>query len=310
MDIRHLKYFIAVCQAGTLSGAALKLALSQSVLSRQIQALERGIGFALYRRTGRGVELTSEGKVFEKYASSMLDTYNSALQAVIDNQSKELQQVIVGLPASLSSVVAVDLVGDFKSKYPQTSLKILEGFSGHVIEWLADGRIDVAVLYEIQHSSLSMLKPDPLLEDRLVVVGPYVSDTKRNEGEISLEALTKLPLILPTDAHGVRILVDREFKDQGLTPQVTIEIDSLYSSLIMVEAGLGYTVVSYPCVKRWVESKRLSCRRLIEPEITRKLVTAVSPLRPSSIAVRAFSSLLRFHVTKHFGSPNEFRTSK
>ncbi len=305
MDIRHLKYFIAICQAGSFSNAALKLAVSQSVLSRQIQTLERGLGFSLYRRTGRGVELTSEGKVFESYAASMLDTYHSALQAVVDERSQEMQQVIVGLPASLSSVVAVDLVRDFKSKYPQASLKILEGFSGHVINWLADGRIDVAVLYDIQHSSLSMLKPDPLIEDRLVVVGPYRRDSKKIKGEISLQALSNLPLILPTQAHGVRVLVDRAFKAQGLEPKVLVEIDSLYSSLIMVEAGLGYTVVSFPCVKGWVDAKRLQCLRLIAPEITRTLVTATSPHRPSSIAVRAFSSLLRSHVTKHFGSPDE-----
>ncbi len=300
MDVRQLAYFIAIRQAGSFSAAALKLGIHQSVLSRQVQALEKELGFSLYRRTGRGVELTPEGRVFESYARNMTDTHQAALQAIQESRIKETQPVVVGLPASLASVLAVGIVQDFKAKYPHTPLKILEGFSGHITEWLIDGRIDVAVLYDTQNSGFSSLKPDPLLEDRLVLVGPPVNHVRMAEDKVSVQDLSHLPLILPSEAHGVRVLVDRAMAAQGLKANVLVEIDSLYSSLVMVESGLGYTVVSYPCVKRWVEAKRIQCRQLVEPDITRKLVTAISPHRPSSRPVRAFASLLRQHVTKHF----------
>lgn len=300
MELRQLEYFLAIHQAGSFSVAALKLGLHQSVLSRQVQALEKELGFSLYRRTGRGVELTPEGRVYESYARDIVDTHHAALQAIQDSSVKETQPVVVGLPASLSSVLAAGLVKDFKTKYPHTPLKILEGFSGHITEWLIDGRIDVAVLYDTQNNALSSLKPDPLLEDRLVLVGPPVNHVRMAEEKVSLRALSHLPLVLPSQAHGVRVLVDRAMAAQELKANVLVEIDSLYSSLLMVESGLGYTVVSFPCVKRWVEAKRIQCRQLVEPEITRKLVTAISPQRPSSRPVRAFASLLRQHVTKHF----------
>lgn len=300
MDLQQLEYFIAIRQFGSFSKASLKLAMSQSVLSRQIQALGKELGFSLYRRTGRGVELTQEGSVFEGFAHEMIATHHAALSAIRATRLAQAQPVIVGLPASLASVLAVGLVKDFKAKYPQHPLKILEGFSGHISEWLADGRIDVAVLYNTKSSAFSGIKIDPLLEDRLVLVGPAKNSLNLPKGSIPISALANIPLILPSQEHGVRVLVDRALQEEGLSPNILVEIDSLYSSLVMVESGLGCTVVSYPCVKRWVDSGRIEFRMLTEPEITRKLVTAISPIRPTTRAVRAFASLLRSHVAKHF----------
>jgi LysR family nitrogen assimilation transcriptional regulator len=300
MDLHQLEYFIAIRELGSFSKASLKLSMSQSVLTRQIQGLEKEIGFSLYRRTGRGVELTQEGIVFESYAHEIIKTHQTALAKIRETRLTQAQPVIVGLPASLASVVAVGLVKDFKEKYPQHPLKILEGFSGHISEWLIDGRIDVAVLYNTKSTAFSSIKTDPLLEDRLVLVGPAQNAMQLPKGPVSITMLAHIPLILPSKEHGVRVLVDRALAEKGLKPNILVEIDSLYSSLIMVESGLGCTVVSYPCVKRWIESGRIEYRPLIEPEITRKLVTAIAPNRPSTRPVRAFASLLRKHVAKHF----------
>ena len=300
MDLHQLEYFISIRELGSFSKASLKLSMSQSVLTRQIQSLEKELGFSVYRRTGRGVELTQEGVVFESYAREIIKTHQAALIAIQETHTTQAQPVTVGLPASLASVVAVGLVNDFKAKYPHHPLKILEGFSGHISEWLIDGRIDVAVLYNTKSTAFSSIKTDPLLEDRLVLVGPSMNAMQLPKGPVSINTLAHIPLILPSQEHGIRVLVDRALTEKGLKPNILVEIDSLYSSLVMVESGLGCTVVSYPCVKRWIDSGRIEYRPLIEPEITRKLVTAIAPNRPSTRPVRAFASLLRTHVAKHF----------
>lgn len=300
MNLEQLEYFLAIRELGSYSKASLKLKMSQSVLSRQIQSLEKELGFNLYRRTGRGIELTHEGNLFEGYAHEILKTHQTALNEIRARRLTQAQPVTVGLPTSLASVLAVGLVQDFKAKYPQHPLKILEGFSGHISEWLTDGRIDVAVLYNTKTSAFSSIKTDPLLEDRLVLVSPVNNPLQLPKGAVPIKNLASIPLILPSEQHGVRVLVDRALKSMGLKPNILVEIDSLYSSLVMVESGLGCTVVSYPCVKQWVESGRIEYRPLVEPEITRKLVTATSPSRPSTRPVRAFASLLRTHVAKHF----------
>lgn len=300
MDLQQLEHFIAIRELGSFSKASLKLSLSQPLLTRQIQSLEKELGFNLFRRTGRGVELTPEGLVFEGYAREMLTTHQAALTAIQTTHQTQAQPVTVGLPASLASVVAVGLVKDFKAQYPQHPLKILEGFSGHISEWLSDGRIDVAVLYNTKSAAFSSIKTDPLLEDRLVLVGPAQNTLQLPKGPVSIRALANIPLILPSGEHGVRVLVDRALAEKGLKPTILVEIDSLYSSLVMVESGLGCTVVSYPCIRRWVDSGRVEYRPLVEPEITRKLVTAIAPNRPTTRPVRAFASLLRTHVAKHF----------
>jgi LysR family nitrogen assimilation transcriptional regulator len=292
LDLHQLAYFIAIRELGSFSKASLKLSMSQSILTRQIQSLEKELGFSLYRRTGRGVELTQDGIVFESYAREIINTHQAALAKIKETRLTQAQPVIVGLPASLASVVAVGLVKDFKEKYPQHPLKILEGFSGHISEWLIDGRIDVAVLYNTKSTAFSSIKTDPL--------GPAKNAKQLPKGPVSITTLAHIPLILPSKEHGVRVLVDRALAEKGLKPNILVEIDSLYSSLIMVESGLGCTVVSYPCVKRWIDGGRIEYRPLVEPEITRKLVTAIAPNRPSTRPVRAFASLLRTHVAKHF----------
>lgn len=182
MDLHQLAYFIAIRELGSFSKASLKLSMSQSILTRQIQSLEKELGFSLYRRTGRGVELTQDGIVFESYAREIINTHQAALAKIKETRLTEALPVIVGLPASLASVVAVGLVKDFKEKYPQHPLKILEGFSGHISEWLIDGRIDVAVLYNTNSTAFSSIKTDPLLEDRLVLVGPAKNTTQLPKG--------------------------------------------------------------------------------------------------------------------------------
>ena len=298
MDIKKLRCFVTINQTGSMSAAAVKLSINQSALSRHIQSLEAELSYTLYRRTGRGMELTPEGRVFEQYARTILETHESALLAMRDSHNTDREPVVVGLPTSLSSVLVPGLVSEFKKRFPHTPLKINEAYSGHLTDWLIDGKVDVAVLYDTHTTPIKGLQCDFLLEDSLVLVAPSSQHVALAEGDVHVRELAHLPMILPSQPHGVRVLLDRAMQRMQLEPRIYVEIDSLYSSLLLVESGAGYTVVSQACVRSWVDGNRVQSRPLIEPNIKRRLVTAISPQCASTRPIRAFASILRNHVTR------------
>ena len=133
--------------------------------------LEEELGAELFHRTGRGVVLSEAGKLFEQYARGILDTVDSAKVAIQGLGAPPVGHVTIGMPSSIATVLAVALVQDFRTAFPNVSLKVMEGYSGHVLEWLAAGRLDIAVLHDSPSLRSSALETDPILSDELFLVG-------------------------------------------------------------------------------------------------------------------------------------------
>ena len=146
MELRQLEYFVAIAEAGSFSRAAERLSVTQPVLSRQIKALEQELGATLYSRTGRGIVLSEAGKLFEQHARGVLETAAGAKTALSALGAIPSGRVVIGMPPSVGAVLTAPLVREFRAAFPNVSLGVIEGFSGHVLEWLTNGRIDVAVL--------------------------------------------------------------------------------------------------------------------------------------------------------------------
>jgi LysR family nitrogen assimilation transcriptional regulator len=143
-------------------------------------------------------------------------------------------------------VLTAPIVKLFRAEFPRISLGVMEGFSGHVLEWLTTGRIDVAVLYNPPHSSA--LVTEPLVTDELFLLGPANDPAGAGPGAVKAARLADLPLILPSRPHGLRVLVDDFLSKIGIAPNVQVEIDAMPSTLSLVESGIGYTILSYSCV--------------------------------------------------------------
>ncbi|MGP1615645.1 MAG: LysR family transcriptional regulator [Pollutimonas bauzanensis] len=293
MELRQLRFFIAVAESGAYSRAAMRLSMSQPLLSRQVKALEDELGVALFHRTGRGVTLTEAGAVLEQYARGLVETESSAVAAVRAVGRVPTGPAVIGMPASISSVLSVSLVQEFREAFPAVSLKVMEGYSGHVLEWLAAGRTDIAVLYDAPRLSIPALPMDALLTDELFLLGPMSDPAGVGRGPVRAERLGGIPLILPSRPHGIRVLVDEALAGIGAAPKVAMEIDAMHSMLRLVENGLGYAVLSYACVASQIAQERMRIWRVTDPVITRSLVIAASTQRPSTKPVRALGMMLR-----------------
>jgi LysR family nitrogen assimilation transcriptional regulator len=263
-------------------------------LSRQIKALEQELGAELYARTGRGIILTEAGKLFEQHARGVLETTAGARSAISALGATPTGRVVIGMPPSVGAVLTATLVRQFRSEFPKVSLGVMEGFSGHVLEWLTTGRIDVAVLYNAPRSNT--LVSAPLLTDELFLLGPVSDPAGAGSGPVPAARLANIPLILPSRPHGLRLLVDDSLSRIGISPNVQVEIDAMPSTLSLVESGVGYTVLSYSCVHQLISAGRIRSWSIVEPTMTRSLVVATSSLRPITKAAKALVAMVSEQV--------------
>jgi LysR family transcriptional regulator, nitrogen assimilation regulatory protein len=299
MELDQLKTFLTVAELGTFSRAAIRLSSTQPMLSRKIKLLESELGTELFHRTGRGVVLSEGGKLLEQYARGILDTAESAKTAIQALGASPVGQVTIGMPSSIATVLAIELVQEFRRAFPNVSLKVMEGYSGHVLEWLTTARLDVAVLYDTPNLKGKTLRTDPILSDELFLIGSPKDPSRIGNGPVQSARLADIPLVLPSRPHGIRILVDEAMDHNGLTANVQMEIDAMHSMIALAESGLGYTVLSYSSVRDLVIAKRVRIWRIVEPVITRSLVITTTNQRPSTKPARDLTRIFQELINSH-----------
>jgi len=297
MEFDQLKAFLTVAETGTFSRAAIKLDTTQPILSRKVKLLEVDLGVELFHRTGRGVVLSEAGKLLEQYARGILDTAQSARIAIQALGVSPVGQVTIGMPASIGTVLSVELVQEFRIMFPNVSIKVMEGYSGHVLEWLTTGRLDIAILYDSPALRSKTLDSDKILTDELFLIGSPKDPANVGHGPVQASRLAHIPLVLPSRPHGIRTLVDNALaRSGGTAAQVHTEIDAMHSMLALAESGTGYTILSYSSVRDLVLAKRLRIWRIVDPVITRTLVITTTTQRPSTKPARALMRIFKEKV--------------
>jgi LysR family nitrogen assimilation transcriptional regulator len=294
MDIRKLKAFAVVSEFGSFSRAAGVLGVAQPVLSRQVRSLEEGLGVQLVHRNGRGIVLTEAGELLNEYAKGILATLARAESEVGALRKSPRGNVVIGMPPSMGTVLTVPLIQRFRSEYPSINMRVIEGFSGYLFEWLMTGKIDVAVLYNAPRTK--GLLSEPLLEEELFLIGAASDPFALPPGPITAKRLAELPLILPSRPHGLRLLIDQVLSGAGITANVELEVDALPATIKLAEKRVGYTIHSYSLAHDLIEEGRIKCWAIVEPRLTRKLILATSRQRPTTAATRALTNIVRNQV--------------
>ena len=291
MEIKQLKYFLAVTELGTFSKAAVVLSVAQPVLSRQIRSLEEELGAELLYRNGRGIVVTEAGKLLVDRARLILGEASAIATDIDALRASPSGKLILGLPPTASAILSVPLIERFRESFPRVKLKVQEGYSGHVLEWLSTGRIDVAVLYDAPKTST--LLTQPLIEEELLLIGPANTPAELREKPIQGVMLGELPLILPSHPHGLRLLVETLLGRIKVIPEVECEIDSLSATLDLVERGIGYGILPYASVIKQVRAGSLVVMQIVEPRMSRQLVLATSTQLPTTNATRSLARTVK-----------------
>jgi LysR family nitrogen assimilation transcriptional regulator len=289
MELRQLRYFVGISEAGSLLKASARLHIAQPALGQQVAALEQELGARLFDRSSRGVTLTEAGKVFLEHAKVVLADIERARAAVRQSAAVPSGDVAIGLPTTVAQVATVPILKACREQLPQVRLKLVEAYSGFVHEWLLSGRLDLALLYGDQAEPA--LAKRPLLDDRLAFISGVRSDEPA-PATITLTELAQWPLVLPGREHGLRRMIDEACAREGVTLEVVAEIESLPSVKRAVEAGLGHTILPLGAVAEEVAARRLSASPIDHPSIPRRVVCATNMARPTTPATAALVELV------------------
>lgn len=270
MKTQSIEYFCRVAALGTISGAAQELGINQSALSRHIQSLEKELGVALFYRNGRGVIPTEHGAYLQKRATKALQEISTAQQVIVAANQIQLVSAVIGMPPTLGRILVQPLADRLIRAYPDVKLRFLQGFSGHLLEWLEEGKVDVAILY--QGLTTGRHGADHLIDERLCLVsGPGATHLGAS---VASSVLGEIPLILPSPPHGLRRLIDGIALEQSLTLDIRIEADSLDAILSLVKSGHGRSVLPAAAIRDELHRNELTITHLRSPEVTRSLVLA------------------------------------
>ena len=194
-DLHKWRAFVAIAELGSLTRAALFLDSNQSLLSRQINALERECASRLFTRTGRGLELSDVGQRLLPQVKALLEGAEQ-LEVEIRGEVREPSgRVTVGSLPSIANPLVGRLFTQIRERYPAVALKVLEGSSGQVEEWLADARVDIAILYRYGPSLSEQEQALATVDSYLI--GPR-GDNVTAKPEVPFSALDELPFILPS----------------------------------------------------------------------------------------------------------------
>jgi LysR family nitrogen assimilation transcriptional regulator len=280
MELRQIRYFVGVSEAGSLLKASARLHIAQPALGQQIAALEHSVGARLFDRSSRGVTLTEAGKAFLEHAKVLLADVERARMAVRESSRVPTGDVAIGFPTTVALIATVPILQACRDQLPQVRIKIIEAYSGFLREWLVSGRLDLALLFGAQPDPV--LAKQALLDDRLAFVSSTQGATAPRK--MALSALSRWPLVLPGRDHGLRRIIDEACEPQGIKLDVVAEIESLPSVKRAVEAGLGSTILPLGAVADEVAAGRLRASTIDSPSMSRRVVCATSVTRPGTVA--------------------------
>lgn len=285
MDLRQLKTFLKVAELGSLSKASDQLRIVQPALSRQIRLLEEAAGTSLFSRKSTGMRLTAAGKELCKRIASPVRQIESAISDMRSLAVVTSGQVTLGMLSTVSYALAGRLGYRVATEFPDIALRITEGYSQHLTEWLQRGDVHAAITYG-PAADLHM-KTTELLVEELVLVGSPRSDLK-SDRPILASDLGKMPLILPSNPNGLRLTVQRGAEKAGSKLQVRIEADSFRAIKELVAQDLGYTVLPLSSFSRELRKGEFKYCPIRRPKLTRQLILAhpvESELSPAALKI-------------------------
>lgn len=249
LELRHLKYAIAVAQKQGFTNAAAYLEIDQGFLSRQIKLLEKKIGFQLFDRNQRPLKLTNAGNEFLQAAHQIINQFERAIELGQRLSRGEQGRINIGINTSIANSKLPEILKAFHHKFPDVELVLQELASYDQIEKLRTQQLDLGFfhlhnLHNIKSEHDDILTFMPILQESLVIVLPENHRFVRHS-KISLAALANEQFILPPDnlLYNLRDQINRLCTEAGFRPKVRQEAAWISTVLSLVAGGIGISVL-------------------------------------------------------------------
>lgn len=297
MEIHQLRYFLAVVDHGTFTGAAEACHVSQPSLSIQIAKLEQEVGGELLERNRTGARLTARGLLFQPRAQEILSQLEGARRDMEDLDGLRRGGVTLGCLPTTGAYLLPPLLKEFRRVHPELVVSLREESSPQLAEALLGGGVDLALVDE---AGLGPgLRSTHLFSEPLLVAVPPAHPLALR-GAVAVEALADEPLIVMKSGHGFRRIVLDYLESRGIVPRIVYESSGIDTVQALVEAGLGVSLV--PRMVR--KSPGPVYLDLLPPTPTRTLsLAARQGVRPSPAAAALEATVRAWFSSGSFGDP-------
>jgi LysR family nitrogen assimilation transcriptional regulator len=286
MDLRQLRYFVAIVQAGSLVRAARQLRVAQSAVSHHLNSLESELDRQLVTRGPKGVVLTDVGAVLYRHAETILRYVESAKQAVVSALNVPSGRVSIGFPSAMAPILSYELFTRVRTVYPQIVMHLSDASSGLLHERLVNGRLDIAVLYADQRERGLAVEPLLLEELFYITADPDTSP-------ITVADAAQRPLLVPGPGSISRHVAEEAFKKHGLIVTSIGEINTLSALRRAIASGIGNAILSWAALHDGDRTIALNYRRIADAKLVRPVALCFSEVGQRSPAIEAVAQTLK-----------------
>jgi len=286
VELKQLKYFITIVESGSLGKAAQKLDVGTSALSQQIAKLEDELCTRLLSRTSTGVTPTPAGLAFFKQAQLSLRHVQYAIEAA--HSSRLTGHVSVGFSPSIASVLGIPFMQLMSERYPDIKIHLVESLSGNLTNLVNSRQLDIAIIFtqdvDANWSVQPLLKEQMFLMANRALLQEYDLENCIQNGQIDLERVNRLPLVLPSQRHGLRKFLDQKVE----LLDVDYEVDGLHLLMNCVSHLNMATIQPVSAHFDYLKSD-ICLLKVVEPELARiNYLISISEeeLSPASLATK------------------------
>ncbi|MFZ6843163.1 LysR substrate-binding domain-containing protein [Undibacterium sp. RuTC16W] len=295
MELRQLRYFVAIVDHGSLSRAARVLHIVQPALTQQLQQLEEELGTLLLHRSAQGMQATDAGKLFYEHAQAILKQVSDAKSAVAQSTDKPTGTVALGIPQSASGALAFPLLKAVRAAYPDIVFQLTEELTGNLTEQLRSGRLNLAILFD--DGQLGNFATKPLVEEELMYITRSDSQFACKRKSLTLEKALQATLILPSIQHGVRPRIEQVVRQQGKQIDHVIDITSIAILKSALMADMGATILPVSPLLTEIERGEMRASSISDVQLSRTVTLCASKNIPLTNAAMAVENLV-LNVTR------------
>jgi len=269
LSLRQVRYFIAVAENGSVTGAAQQLSVSQSTVTEAIKGLEDDLGAQLIERQARGVALTYKGQQFLRHAHRILAEVSDAQRALRSREAPVTGTLHLGVTTLVAGYCLSDLLARFRRVFPAVQVSVVEDTRDYLEHLLLNGEIDVAVII------VSNLQDNVALETETLQTSTYhlwlpSGHRLLRSGPVSLKEMAEDDLIM-LSVDEVEEVTGRYWRQAGVRPKVAFRTRSVEAVRSLVATGAGVAVLPDLAYRPWsLEGDRIEARAIEEtlPELT------------------------------------------
>jgi DNA-binding transcriptional LysR family regulator len=257
--LRQLQYFVAVCENGTISGAAQRLSISQSSITEAIRDLEADLGVTLFDRHPRGLNITHKGHQFLRHATGILGGVSNAKRAFHESADAAGGRLQLGVTTLVAGYVLSDILVRYRRAFPSVEVSAIEDNGEYLEHLLIGGELDVAVMV------ISSLRDRMALQAEILEVSPYrlwlpLGHSLATAEIVSLSDITEQPIIMLT-IDEIEEATGKLLGALGTRPRVAFRTRSVEAVRSLVATGAGVSLLPDLVYRPWsLEGDRIESR--------------------------------------------------